>query len=72
MFWTFDIANEQGKFGSTLTTWALSNEPYTFSEAFSSLECKKLDLTRGNAEWVSFFLLLASYYFVLRHSEYLY
>lgn len=54
----FYAANEEGNFNSTLSTWALSNEPFIFSEAFPSLECKKLDLTRGLAEWVSFLLPL--------------
>lgn len=44
---------EKGPPCSTLRAWSLSKQPYTFSDAFSSLECKKLDIVAGETEWVS-------------------
>ncbi|KAI5478688.1 hypothetical protein MNV49_004715 [Pseudohyphozyma bogoriensis] len=38
---------------STMRTWALSNEGYVLSDAFQSLDCKKSESTRGEAEWVA-------------------
>jgi hypothetical protein len=37
---------------SSMTTWALSSEPYLFSEAFAALEAKKADVVAGEREWV--------------------